>query len=213
MSSNHKKTNPPPRPLVPTTRTGRPRCTRWKMRDGAFWQCSKPAREGFPVCPVHGAGYASREAAGTRQHVATGRLSHGAHVTPRMAPQIFKTPALARLMETELNKDLFDFREELAAIRSLWRFLAGTRALEKDSATDQRIGSLLASLSRCLEIGEKVATLEARSNPISRADLEEFTRRVSRVVRQLVPAERQDEAWGILRGMPGQGHLPRRADI
>lgn len=41
-----------------------PRCKRVK-RDGT--QCKKPSRAGYSICPSHGAGYPSREAAGERK--------------------------------------------------------------------------------------------------------------------------------------------------
>ncbi len=63
--STQETENPDLEPHVPMPRGGvAARCQRVK-KDGA--QCKKPARTGYRVCGSHGAGYAKRERAGTRQ--------------------------------------------------------------------------------------------------------------------------------------------------
>ena len=205
----HKQ--PPPQPLAPTTRSGRPRCQRWKLRDAGFWQCSKPARAGFPVCGYHGAGLAHREATGERKHVVSGRLVTGAHLRPEMRAQLFKTPQLGELMRQQLTTDLLDFREELATARAAWRHYTGTRALADDPTLEARLDALYRGLTRCVELGERIAALEDRAGPMRRADLEEFATRVSAVIRQFIPPERQPDAWALLGVVTGRLGLPAPA--
>jgi len=63
--NNEPTAETPLEPYLPMPRGGvAPRCQRVK-RDAV--QCSKPARTGYKICSSHGAGFASREAAGERQ--------------------------------------------------------------------------------------------------------------------------------------------------
>jgi len=191
----------PPRPLAPRLppserhRDGLPRCQRWATRDGAFWQCGRAAREGFPTCGHHGAGFPAREKSGIRQNPATAGLKTGLYAKKETVAAFLETqPSLRRRFETYLNSEqLFDFRPTLALAKAILDDL-----VDKGGFDSLRVIEGAHTVAR---IGERLAAIEQRLGPVTNADVQHFLNAIATTMALFVPRERVGEAFDHLRAL------------
>ena len=131
-----------------------PRCQAVK-RDGT--QCGGFAREGFTVCPRHGAGFAARERAGESKPVSLGRpLTHGLY-SKRGRRRIAEV--VAELEAAQVNLD--DSDGEMRVLRGTLAYLLGQADVHEDA------GDTIRGVMRMLE-GVEV-TLPAEAAAVGRA--------------------------------------------
>lgn len=183
----------PPEPLAEKLRPsirhpeGLPRCQRWGMKKGAFWQCRKAARLGFPVCPSHGAGYAHRERTGRAQNPKLSSIKTGDHAQAETLNMLFANhPGLRRLFEAHLASGrLFDFRPALAAAKALTTHYLGTADLKRPETALAGVDALL----RVVRLGASIAEVQERLGPITLHDLQQIVETFSYTIVKFVPAE------------------------
>lgn len=174
------------------------------MRDGVFWQCSKSAREGFPVCGKHGAGHASRERAGKRQNPATVNVANGDHSKPTTIKQLFaERPELRALYDDELNGDrLLDMRPQLALAKVLLRYFVDIAKLDDtDNSFGKRPPALAAvdTLNQIIAMGDKLLKIEDKLGPLSHQELNALRRGFIATINRFVPEAQREEAYFFFR--------------
>ena len=131
--NTHEPYAPGETPLEPTVPVGgnggvAPRCQRIK-KDGH--QCGNAARSGFSVCPRHGAGFPSREAAGEKKR--TGRpRTHGLYSRSGLSSLHDLMAEVAALEQDRDNTD-----REIDTLRATLWYL-----LEQDGANRERLERL-----------------------------------------------------------------------
>lgn len=198
----------PPQPLVERCAPskacpeGRPRCQRWAMRDGAQWQCSRPAREGFPVCGIHGAGYAKREKAGERLPIGITNL-----VTGHQASQVTllrvreANPALGALFEARLqDPEVYDMRPRVALAQALLDQVVSRKIEDGDEP------QVMSQIQALLKVVKDALDAEERMGPITHEELRRLTTTFAQVLREFVPPEMLEAAktrWQGLLVMQG----------
>lgn len=211
----------PPLPLVARTKpsrrhpNGRPRCQRWKIRDGdVFWQCTHPARDGFQACGLHGSGYAKRERQGTRENPATAAVRTGELAKPETLKQLWHDkPEIQKIYRAEIDGDgLLDLRPQLAMAKALARYFTETAKLDD---TDNSFGktppalAAIDALNRVMDTAERLLKIDERLGPITHQELRAYTRAVATTIVRFVPAEQQAAAFAFLRerALAGDGNM------
>jgi len=182
---------------------GKPRCQRWAIRDGVFWQCPHAARDGCNTCGSHGAGYPKREREGRRKNPVTAAVKSGERARPDTIRQLYESnPEFRALYQIELGRDdILDFREELALARSLARwFVDRAKLQDMDNSFGKTPPALLAidRLERVMSMGERCLKIEASLGAISHEQLRYYFRVVADCLDRFVPANQTDSARAYL---------------
>jgi hypothetical protein len=160
------------------------------MRDGQQWQCSRPSREGFPVCGIHGAGYASREKSGERLPIGITNLIAGGNASRVTLLRIREAnPALGALFEARLDDpEVYDMRPRVALAQALLDQVVTREIKEGDeSAVLGQIRALLTVVNQALDA-------EERMGPITHEELRRLTTTFGQILREFVAPEKLEEA-------------------
>lgn len=198
----------PPQPLVPHTKPSRrnplglPRCQRWAMRDGKFWQCPNAARQPMPVCPRHGAGFASREAKGLRENPALASTVVNASVKAPKAVAILlaQHPEFRALYEHHLSApiaELLDFRPQIAAAKALVDAYVQKSRLEGDYGpygSDSSIQRAIDAQEKLLRMAERYLSIEAKLGPMTQLELAWLRYAYVATMNAFLPVEKVEEA-------------------
>ena len=153
-------------------------------------QCRRPARTGYPVCSMHGAGSGDR-------HPGDANLKHGKYSR-------FLRMSLTELQQQYLdNEEPQDLSNELAMLRALLQHL-----MEGSGSADDPIfmADFVASVTKLTDsIGLMVARMEKLKNQdaIPRTDVARLVRQMESVAQQTIsdPEELQEmtEGWRAIR--------------
>jgi hypothetical protein len=174
---------------------GLPRCQRWKIRDGGFWQCSKAARHGMPVCGVHGGGYPRREKLGVRENPATVSLRTGERAKPETVEAFFQgdTTIARRFREYLDGPNLMDLRPVVATARAIYDEYVERIAVRGGEDAQSALAAIqgadaIARLVQCL------IDIDQRLGPITHSELERVKDAVVLRISKYVDPDRGEEA-------------------
>lgn len=205
-SKDSKMPKPPPQPLTSHTPPSRrhllglPRCQRWRMRDGAFWQCSKPARLPLKVCPRHGAGFARRENAGERINPVLPSAFTEPGAKRAVAILLEQHPELQGLYGHHLASPMveaLDFRPYLAAAKALVDAYVQRTRLEGGygpMGTASSIERALGTVEKLLGMAERFLGIEAKLGPVTQLELAWMRYAYAATLAEYVPAEKLEQA-------------------
>jgi hypothetical protein len=204
----------PPQPLAVVTQQsrraphGRPRCQYWGPRGDKFWQCQRPARQGFRVCGVHGAGYAKREREGLRTNPALAPVVTGTKASAATQQVLLEgQPNLRALYDAHLHSDhLLDLRPQLALSKALVEHYIeqeGTVTSIGPRGSDPAILRAVAALETCARVAQRIVELENKMGPVTRAELDAVINAFARTLARFVPDDRLGEAAVFMRSELG----------
>ncbi len=145
--------------VVQTPFGAAPRCRAHSKRSGR--QCARPARRGFPVCSIHGAGSPKREQEGTRTNPRLASLKTGARAVTATVIEAVGGLSSIKGREQEYLRDraaLHDIDPVLARIRAVSDLLVDNLALARPEA--DTVAPLLASLRLHVESLERLGRLK-----------------------------------------------------
>jgi len=174
---------------------GLPRC-RARCRRGGH-QCPRPARAGFPVCWVHGAGSAKRERAGRRQNPRLAPLRHRFRARAESRELLRREePSLEAAYRVRLQASGYEaLRHELALLEALvHRFLA-----QNDMSGPDALAVAIDATAQIAALKERQARLERQLTPVSPDHLQRFLRGVDRAVARFVAADRRSAFFEAIR--------------
>ena len=171
-------------------------------KSGKPYQCPQPAREGFPVCPRHGAGFPSREAAGEKENPATVNVTTGQSTRPDVFEQFVpRDPRFFYLLQRELDeRRLLDYSEEVAATKALWRRYAelhGIEDVDMVKSMDSPAIKLATLIMNSLAVGEKCLKIEEAMGPISHEMVQRLVDAFGVVIRVFVQEADRDAAYAL----------------
>jgi hypothetical protein len=164
-----------------------PRCqAKNRRRD----QCARPARRGYRVCSMHGAGTRKREQAGTRQNPRTAPITTGLTAQPAILEAWIRAH---RGGQARLD----DYRRNPQKLRNWDEILARQWALADLIGQRNPIAMLphLTGLARSIERAERIASEIRKSAPgLTRREAEDLVGGLVEILHEFVPFERLDEA-------------------
>lgn len=219
-----KQAAAPPQPLeartAPSSRhkDGLPRCQRWRVRDGVFWQCPRAARRGMRACGMHGAGYEKRERAGIRKNPAVAAVVTGTVAQPETMRLLLEShPELRALYLHHLDdRNLLDLRPQLAAAKTLADYYLQKVDLNKEVGpfgSDAPLVRAIDALQRCTKFARELVALEQQLGPVTQDQLARMIHAFAVTLEGYVPADKLAAAYetcvSILTA-PGPGTIHQR---
>lgn len=184
---------------------GLPRCAYWDIRDGAQWQCPRPARTGCRTCGVHGGGYEKREREGRAVNPKAAPIVTGEHATvDAKAAFLARYPELAALYEHHVSDPhLLDLRPQIAWAKTLAEHYM--RAADLGRTRGPAGGGLpevlhaIDALRQVGRLARDFTAVEKARGPIFHDDLQRLCHTFGVTLARYVPANRIAEAKEFLR--------------
>ena len=173
-----------------------PRCQA-KNRQNA--QCARPARRGYPVCSMHGAGTRKRERAGTRQNPKTAPISTGLTAQPATVAEWLGANHKVQVRADNYRRNIAKLRDFEEVLARLWA-LADFVSEERPTPIQERAPALLAVLLGIVQAVERVSRVEGNIRKAAAVPM--LTVRQSRwlvgglveILHEFVSVDRLDEA-------------------
>jgi hypothetical protein len=168
---------------------GLPRCQARCRRGGH--QCPRAARDGFPVCWIHGAGSAKREREGRRRNPKLAPLRHGFRSRRETVEALANSePGLAKVYQTRLAEAGYtSVREERALAEALLHRFLNRADLNDPEALD----AALNAMTRIAALKERQQRVERDAVSLGAEDLLRFLHALGRAINTYVPEGQRDE--------------------
>jgi hypothetical protein len=166
-------------------------------------RCGRPARRGFTVCSVHGAGTRRREVAGSRTNPRAGSLVHGGRAQQATLVALREVDAAFAAARAEVAGRPDRLRAIDEVLADLWA-LRRIVVQEVQVGGDEQAPSVLGVLHVLAATIERAARIEQRlSHPehVNAALVNAFVRNTVAVMEQYIVPERLSEALDKLRAL------------
>jgi len=166
-------------------------------------RCGRPARRGFSVCSVHGAGTRRRELAGVRTNPRSGSLVHGGRAQQATLVALREVDAAFAAARAEVAGQPDRLRaidEVLADLWALRRVIVQQVQVEGDDHAPSVLG-VLHVLAATIERAARIEQRLSHPEHVHIALVHAFTRNTVAILQEYVVPERLEEALDKLRAL------------